>query len=179
MAKLKKHYWTEFKKSTRLNRKMDSHQIDGMNSLWNIINRDGDTERQGHDARVTTMIVKHTVITEVVRTRTEMVETLWWQQAEAKHVLETPHQDHLLLTNILTRIDEQGRKMMRWRRGRSQFPTSVAVVTPSASAGGVWKNSKPPPQPIETENSYHFFWANQKKVVSKFFSWTQFEFCAN
>ena len=31
----------------------------------------------------------------------------------------------------------------------------------------------------ETNYSYHFFSANQQKVVSKFFSWTQHEFCVN
>ena len=31
----------------------------------------------------------------------------------------------------------------------------------------------------ETNNSYHFFWANQEKVVGKFFSWTRYEFCVN
>ena len=31
----------------------------------------------------------------------------------------------------------------------------------------------------ETDNLYHFFWANQEKVVGKLFSWTQHEFCVN
>ena len=31
----------------------------------------------------------------------------------------------------------------------------------------------------ETENSYHFFWANQRQVISKFFSWTQYGFSVN
>ena len=31
----------------------------------------------------------------------------------------------------------------------------------------------------ETDNSYHFFWANHQQGVSKFFSWIQYDFSVN
>ena len=103
----------------------------------------------GYDVRVTSLMAKKAVITNVARTRTEMVECLRRQEMEARQAQEAAQQEHVLLTGILARIDEQSRQMDVLREWQESIPRiSSSIVTPTPSTVGTKKNSKPPSLPI-------------------------------
>ena len=54
----------------------------------------------GYDVRVTSLMAKKTVVADVARTRTEMVECLRRQEMEARRAQEAAQQEHVLLTGI-------------------------------------------------------------------------------
>ena len=104
----------------------------------------------GYDVRVTGLMAKKTVVEDVAQTRKEMVERLRRQERDARRVQEAAQQEHVLLTGILARIDEQGRANgCPSGSDRNPFPeVSSSIVTPTPSAVGAKKNSKPPSLPI-------------------------------
>ena len=107
------------------------------------------TEWGGYDVRVTSLMAKKAIITDVAQTRTEMVECLRRQEMEAHRAQEAAQQEHVLLTGILARIDEQSRQMDVLRERQESIPRiSSSIVTPTPSAVGTKKNSKPPSLPI-------------------------------
>ena len=94
-------------------------------------------------------MAKKAVIEDVARTRKEMVERLRHQEREARRAQEAAQQEHVLLTGILAWINEQSRQMDVLRERQESIPRiSSSIVTPTLSAVGTKKNSKPPSLPI-------------------------------
>ena len=103
----------------------------------------------GYDVRVTTLMAKRAVVADIARTRTEMVEWLHRQEADARRAQEAAQQEHILLTGILARIDEQSRQMDVLQERQESIPRIGSnIVTPTPSTVGTKKNSKPPSLPI-------------------------------
>ena len=107
------------------------------------------TEWGGYDVRVTALMAKRAVVADVAQTRTEMVEQLRRQEAEARQAQEAAQQEHILLTGILARIDKQSRQMDILRERQESIPRIGSnIITPTPSTVGTKKNSKPPSLPI-------------------------------
>ena len=78
-----------------------------------------------------------------------MVEHLRRQEREAHRAQEAAQQEHVLLTGILARIDEQSRQMEVLRERQESIPRiSSSIATPTPSTVDMKKNSKPPSLPI-------------------------------
>ena len=94
----------------------------------------------GYDIRVTALMAKCTVVADVGRTRAEMVELLRRQEAEAQRAQDAAQQEHLLLTNILARIDEQSQQMEVLRERQESIPrVGSSIVTHTSHVTLIYK----------------------------------------
>ena len=103
----------------------------------------------GYDVDVSSLMAKRSVILDVARTQTEMVERLWHQEEEAARLPDNVQRNYQLLTNLINCIDEQCRLVDAIREHQESIPQiNSSIMTPSVQAMNPHKNSKPPNLPI-------------------------------
>ena len=92
------------------------------------------------------------------------------------NITEQNRQTAQLLGSLYSPLKQAAEQNRFYPRSIAKFFCRPSLCNPRSRfrrlKGPCWR------LPSKTENSYHFFWANQK-VISKFFSWTQYEFCVN
>ena len=87
----------------------------------------------GYNVDISSLIAaKCSVILDVARTQTEMVECLQWQEEEAARLQEDAQQDWKLLTNLMNCVDEQARLVEAVQEHQESIPRiTSSIVTPS------------------------------------------------
>ena len=103
----------------------------------------------GYDVDVSSLMAKRSVILDVARTRTEMVDRLQCQEEESTRLQEHVQRDHQLLTNLIDCVEEQSRLVKAVRERQESIPRiSSSIVTLPVQPANPCKNSKPPNLPI-------------------------------
>ena len=99
----------------------------------------------GYYVDVSSLMAKWSVIVDVARTQTKMVERLRCQEEEAARFHENVQRDRQLLTNLINCVDKQSRVIDAvWEHQESIPRIASSLVTPSVQASNSSKNSKPP-----------------------------------
>ena len=97
-----------------------------------------------YDVDVSSLMANQSIILDVVRTQTKMVERLCHQEEEATCLHENVQRDWQLLTNLIDCVDKQSRLVDAvWECQESIPRIASSIATPSIQAPNPSKNSKP------------------------------------